>query len=427
MSTYPIQVEGPISPGMHQAFQDMIIKQQASMVSISKEHKKMADKVSDLEAQNKTLQEQNAALKAQVSGMGAEPAVVAGGAAVAGAAVGAGAVAAVARSAPTSDEAPGPAGEPFVLVKKIKIHDQPIHSVAIHKDSEVIATASWDASVKLYDLEKGEVVKSLEEDTQGTQGKMLGLYAVAFAKMDPRVLGCTSCDTYVYLWDHTSGKMLRKLAGHTNEVNGLDFHPTQQVLCSASDDKKALVWDFTEGIVLRTLDKHTMAVYGTAFLGQENQYLVATCCFDQETRIFDMRTKEQVHSLKGHDDDVIGIDYNGATAYLATGSDDGTIKIYDCRKNWEVVHDINTNVDTTLASNEVKRVRFSHDGQMLAAACSTGRVLVYDMNNPTNTPIANLKGHEDCVFDVAWGKNKQGKKMLVSASHDFSANYWIEQ
>ncbi|CAK0827124.1 unnamed protein product [Prorocentrum cordatum] len=120
------------------------------------------------------------------------------------------------------------------------------------------------------------------------------------------ILGCTSCDKNVYLWKHTTGELLKKLTGHSNEVNGIDFHCTQQVMASASDDKSCLIWDFAEAIQLRTLDKHTEAVYGCKFLGQEMQFNIATCCFDRSTRIFDMRDKSVSACLQLHNDDVIG-------------------------------------------------------------------------------------------------------------------------
>merc|ERR1712182_76261 len=102
-----------------------------------------------------------------------------------------------------------------------------------------------------------------------------------------------------------------------DEVNGLDFHVSQQVMATASDDCKAIIWDFQEGITMRTLDKHPKQVYGVSFLGHENQYLLATCCFDQKTRVWDMRDKSVVTTLHTHSDDVIGIDYNSSKQLLA--------------------------------------------------------------------------------------------------------------
>merc|ERR1712217_779863 len=236
--------------------------------------------------------------------------------------------------------------------------------------------------------------------------------------MGPNILGCTSCDHKVYLWNTEKGEQTTKLTGHTDEVNGIDFHSSQQVMCTASDDCKAIIWDFQEGITLRTLDKHTKAVYGVSFLGQEYQYFVGTCCFDQKTRIFDMRDKQVVALLQTHVDDVIGIDYTSSKQLLATGSDDGQIVFWDA-KTWKQQHKINTREEKP--ENEVKRVRFSKDGNKLAAACSSGQVLVYDSTGGTPTNIAKLDGHTDCVFDVTWGVHSTGKSMLISASHDHTS------
>merc|ERR1719158_1309648 len=127
------------------------------------------------------------------------------------------------------------------------IHEAPVHSVCIsqaQQDEPMVATASWDTTVKLFNLAHGEVVRTLGGSKQfSEQGQMGGLYSVAFAKTSPSLLGCTSCDSHVYLWQHASGTVNR-LQGHTDEVNGIDFHSSQQAMCTASDDCKAIVWDF---------------------------------------------------------------------------------------------------------------------------------------------------------------------------------------
>jgi len=258
----------------------------------------------------------------------------------------------------------------------------------------------------------------------GDEGKMGGLYAVAFAKNTPDVIGCTSADKAVYLWNYQTGKMNAKLISHGDDVNGLDFHSTQTVMASASDDCKAIIWDYQECITLRTLDKHTKAVYGCKFLGAENQYWVATCCFDQKVRVFDMRDRTLVNQITRHTDDIIGIDYSSNKQYLATGSDDGTIGVWDVR-TWKPVAFINTREEPGLVDNEVKRVAFSPMGDNLAAACSSQQVLVYDLNEKIPKAIGRLDGHGDCVFDCTWGIDPQtGLKRLISASHDHTCMYW---
>lgn len=314
--------------------------------------------------------------------------------------------------------------EAFRFERIIKIHEAPVHGVAVQPNTDIVATASWDASVRLYNVASDSVVSHLGDPATGEQNKMGGLYAVGFAKTNPDILACASCDKTVYLWNHRTGKQLRKLQGHQDEVNGIDFHGAQQVMATASDDCKAIIWDFQEGITLRTLDKHPKQVYGTSFLGQENQYLLATCCFDQKTRVWDMRDKSVVTTLHTHSDDVIGIDYTSSKQLLATGSDDGIIAVYESRM-WRLSQKIETKLEPALADNEVKRVRFSPNGDLLAAGCSSGRVLIYDTNNQGGSAYAILAGHTDCVFDVAWVM-RDNQRALVSASHDHTCRYWIE-
>lgn len=326
----------------------------------------------------------------------------------------------------------GDRSEKFVLEKHFPNHHKaPVHSVAMSEDSTRFVTASWDATMHVFDLTRKELDKTLRKQNAVLSEQMGGLYSVAFSKTAPEILGCTSVDKHVYLWNHVTGQQISKLGGekgHQDEVNGIDFHAGQQVMATASDDTTAIIWDFAEGIPLRTLQHPGKPVYGVTFLGKdpERQYFVATCCFDKQARIFDMRDKKVVTTLDGHTDDIIGIDYANQ-GLLATGSDDGHILIYDTR-TWKMLHRIECKLDIS-QETEVKRVAFSRDGDMLAAACSTGSVLVYGGFKSQEKPTIRqkLSGHTDCVFDVAWGTDARSNgALLVSASHDKSVRFWKE-
>lgn len=324
------------------------------------------------------------------------------------------------RKTATPPATPPAGGDLFKLEQAIRAHSHPVHGVAVGPESSVCATASWDATVKIVDIAgTGGVVRTLGDRPEGAMSG--GLYSVAFSRTQRHILGCTSADTHVYIWDHTTGERQHRLEGHTEEVNGIDFHPGQNMCATASDDRCCKIWDLEEHTCLRTLPHGTRAVYGCKFMGLENEYLVSTCSFDYRVRTFDMRSQQVVGSLEVHPDDITGLDFSSRLNLLATGSDDGTISLVDVR-----MYKLMGRLDTKTAEpeNEVKRVAFSPDGLWLAAACSSGSVLVYDVGAYPANHLAVLSKHTDCVFDVAWGVAPDGAKMLVSAAHDNACAVW---
>merc|ERR1711976_485923 len=150
---------------------------------------------------------------------------------------------------------------------------------------------------------------------------------------------------------------------------------------------------------------------GAAFLGAECQYNVATSSFDQKVRIYDMRDRTVVETLQEHYDDVIGIDFCEARRWLASGSDDGSVCIWDTRAWHTPLFKIDTRKARGVpADNEVKRVKFNPDGSKLATGSNGQHVLVYDLAGAAPEVYGILAGghggkastHTDCVFDCCY-------------------------
>lgn len=342
-----------------------------------------------------------------------------------------------------------PEGDPRRKYKQSKIirtHDAPVHSVNFSRigpgqvvpgegaTSGILASASWDATISLYNLDRDDkaalfrTIGGDEETMDNNLVRMGGLYDVQFARTCPSVLAAASADNYVYLWNYVKNQLLTRLHGHTDEVNGVTFHPSQQVICTTSDDTTAIIWDFHEGIKLRTLEGHMKAAYGSTFLGAENQYCVATCSFDQKVRIYDMRDKSIVETLQEHFDEVIGIDYNENKRWLASGADDGYVCVWDSRAWTKPLFKINTRESPGVQDNEVKRVAFNPDGTKLATGSSSHQVLVYSLAGESPSVygvLAGLAPHTDTIFDVCFGVDDRGNEFLVDASHDQTCYVWF--
>jgi WD40 repeat protein len=405
---------------MESLFADIDADQDAYSKMVDQNQNRLKDLVGRLREENRQLREENAALRAGRSVPDAAARTLAAPAQQGQWGSGNGPIA-----KPTDLNAT------YVKTKIIRTHDAPVHSVAMSKHG-LLATGSWDATVTVYDLAKEDteaLLKTLGVDDGSGQPeeciRMGGLYDVAFSPSNPDILGCASADKLVYLWKIGEGRMIHKLIGHRDEVNGCIFHPSQQVMCTTSDDCMCNIWDYMEGVKLRSLEEHGKAVYGAAFFGKEAEYNVATCCFDQKVRVFDMRDRIVVQTLTGHQDDIIGIDYCNETKQLITGSDDGTMLGWDARKWGKPLFRIDTRTDPgDFPANEVKRLKISPNGKKVSCGTSSMNALVYDISGPKSQCIATCRGHTDCVFDTCWGVDRRGCEYLVDASHDHTSYVW---
>jgi WD40 repeat protein len=99
---------------------------------------------------------------------------------------------------------------------------------------------------------------------------------VAFSA-DGLALATASWDTTVKLWDLTTGHEARTFHGHAESVRSVAFAPGDQMLASGSWDGTAKLWAADTGLELATFKGHGEKVHAVAFaqaapadLGQES-------------------------------------------------------------------------------------------------------------------------------------------------------------
>ena len=104
-----------------------------------------------------------------------------------------------------------------------------------------------DKTIKVWDLESGRLLRSLEGHTDGVN-------AVALTP-DGRIVS-GSADKTIKVWDLESGHLLRSLEGHTDGVKTVALTPDGRIV-SGSEDNTIKVWDLESGRLLRSLEGHT--------------------------------------------------------------------------------------------------------------------------------------------------------------------------
>ncbi|KAK3934324.1 quinon protein alcohol dehydrogenase-like superfamily [Diplogelasinospora grovesii] len=145
---------------------------------------------------------------------------------------------------------------------------------------------------------------------------------VTCLQLDDNILASGSYDHTIKIWDIETGEEIRTLRGHTGTIRSLQFDDSK--LISGSLDKTVKIWNWRTGDCVSTLQSHSEGVISVHMDG----HLIASGSVDKSVKIFDFNTNS-VFCLKGHSDWVncIRLDINSRTVLSA--SDDTTIKLWN--------------------------------------------------------------------------------------------------
>lgn len=147
---------------------------------------------------------------------------------------------------------------------------------------------------------------------------------VTCLQFDDDIIVTGSYDTTIKIWDVETGQELRTLNGHTMGVKCLQFDKSK--LVSGSLDGTLKMWDLKNGKVIRTFPGHSGAVVSVHFDGS----ILASGSQDRTIRVRDFANCSRV-SLRGHTDYVNSVRVDAASQTLFSASDDCTVRVWDLK------------------------------------------------------------------------------------------------
>jgi WD40 repeat protein len=273
------------------------------------------------------------------------------------------------------------------LLRTLHGHKQLVRTLAISSDSQIIASGSFDNTIKIWNFQTGELIDTIEHHCR--------VYAIALSPCEP-LLVFGSDDNAIGLWNTDLSTMRPGLSGHSDWVRCVAFSPDGQTLVSGSRDATIKIWNWQTGEILRTLSGHSGAILSIAV--SPDGCILASGSADHTIKIWNLQTGELLYNLHKHSSLVctLAIAPNGET--LVSGSYDNTIKLWNLRTG-ELQNSLSEHFEG------VWSVAISPDGQTLASSSGGDSIKLWKL--PSGKLLCNLTGQSNGVYSLTFSPDGQ--------------------
>jgi WD40 repeat protein len=206
-------------------------------------------------------------------------------------------------------------------------------------------------------------------------------------------------ESTILVWDLASRERLFTLTDPGGAGTGMVFSPDESVLIAANHNFGTVnLFDLDLGAKISTLEAHVASPEGVAVSKDGSVLAVGSGAYETDTdskdfsiKLYDLAGQEK-GKLRGHTNSVTCLAFRPDGETLASGSEDGTIKVWDVASRSELFE------LTGVSDTPPTSVAYSPDGRVLAIGSGTGAVQLWEFAQQEVT--AKFPGETTSVFRV---------------------------
>ncbi|KAH6571539.1 hypothetical protein BASA50_003484 [Batrachochytrium salamandrivorans] len=200
-------------------------------------------------------------------------------------------------------------------------HKQRVNAVSFNADASVIASGSYDTTVRIWDCRAKNAWKPVQvldgskdsveavqilghEILVGCVDGFIKVYDVRAGKVTTDSIGhpvtsarfsndgncilSSTLDNVIRLFDKETGELLSEYIGHKNSDYRIvsTFSYTDAHVVSGSEDGRICMWDLVESTLVRTLDAHSKAVTCVAY--HPKSHVMVSTSLDSTVKVWEM-------------------------------------------------------------------------------------------------------------------------------------------
>ncbi|KAF9350359.1 hypothetical protein BGX26_011454 [Mortierella sp. AD094] len=294
-------------------------------------------------------------------------------------------------------------------IRTLSGHSDVARCLSFSVTGDHIASGSDDKTVRLWDVDTGDCIRTLLGHTGGVNGVIESIWGIGFSPKGDRIASGGG-DMSVRLWDADTGDYVLTLQGHNRRIRSVVYSSKGDRIASGGDDNTVRLWDVDTGNCIFKFQGHSSWIHSVAFSPKGDQITsgswdntvrlwdvdtgdrIASGSEDRTVRLWDAGTCEYISTSQGHKKYVRSVIFSPKGDQIASGSDDKTIRLWDVDTG-DCVHILQGHY------GGVNSVAYSPNGNRLASGSVDWTVRLWDVDTGE---CLKFQGHKDKVWSVAY-------------------------
>lgn len=328
------------------------------------------------------------------------------------------------KPAPVAIRKEGPDWVVIYNPKVPKVHDIDLCTVYPHvtvvccvrfsPDNRFLATGS-NKLIQVFDVASGQQYAALflGKDVEGD----VYVRSLSFSP-DSKFLASGSEDKLIRIWSMEKKDVVCVLSGHEQDIYSVEYSSDAKYIVSGSGDRSLRIWNTRQEVSIAVLVPEGSADCEcgvTSISISSDCKLIAAGCIDRVIRLWDFSQQSLIGTLEGHADSIYSTCFSASGTMLVSGSLDKTIRLWtkDSSGIFSCKNVIAGHKDFVLS------VTFTPDEQFIVSGSKDRTIQIWDTQ--TCTTQLMLQGHKNSVISLAVSSNGV---FVASGSGDFTTKVW---